>query len=94
MAAKELYVRETWTGDSRDGFVMNGEGMHVFKMHHTGLICEAYEVYETEEGERVVTFLPNFCNVNWIEDLGFENLDALEEIPSCEFEQVKGLCFN
>ena len=74
-----MYTKEYWTGDSRDGSIVNGDGYHYFRMKDKGLIVEAYEMYETEEGDKVVTPLPEMHNVCWIDDLGFEDLEALDK---------------
>ena len=50
---------------------------------------EAYEMYESEDGEEVVTPLPEMHNVSWIEDLGFDDLDALDQIEEREFDRIR-----
>ena len=45
-----MYAKEYWTGDSRDGCLVNGDGYHYFRMTKDGRILEAYEYYETEDG--------------------------------------------
>lgn len=89
-----IYTREYWTGDSRDGGLVNGDGYHFFRMGEKGLIVEAYEMYESDEGEEVVTPLPEMHNVSWIEDLGFEDLEALDQIKEIEFHRIKDLLDN
>lgn len=93
MAKSEEYIftREYWTGDSRDGSVVSGDGYHFFKMQPQGFIVEALEMYETEDGLEVVTPLPEMKNVGWIEDLGFDNLDDLDLIEEKEYERIKNL---
>ena len=86
-----IFAREYWTGDSRDGVVVNGDGYHFFRMQPKGLILEAYEVYENDEGVEIVTPLPEMLNVNWIDDLGFEDLEVLDKIDEREFTRVKNL---
>lgn len=88
---QEIFAREYWVGDSRDGVLVNGDGYHFFRMLPEGLILEAYEVYENEEGEEVVTPLPEMQNVGWIKDLGFGNLDELDMIAEQEFNRIKKL---
>ena len=92
MSQEVIYTKEVWTGDSRDGAVTNGEGSHFFRMHRNGRIVEAYEVYEDEEGKCVVTPLPDLCNVSWIDDLGFQDLGALDFISEKDFQKIKDLC--
>ena len=36
-----IYTKEYWTGDSRDGAVVNGDGYHYYRMSDKGLIVEA-----------------------------------------------------
>lgn len=86
-----IYTRESWSGDSRDGALVNGDGFHYFRMVEGGLILEAYEFYENEDGVEVVTPLPEMHNVNWIKDLGFEDLEALDRIEAKEFQRIKNL---
>lgn len=86
-----LFAREYWVGDSRDGVLVNGDGYHFFKIMSDGLIIEAFEVYENEEGEEVITPLPEMQNVGWIKDFGFENMDELDLIDEKEFQRIKKL---
>lgn len=86
-----IFAREYWTGDSRDGMLTNGEGYHFFRMKEQGLIIEAYEMYETDDGEEIVTPLPEMHNVDWIKDLGFEDLEVLDQIDEGEFIRIRGL---
>ena len=87
-----IYAKEYWVGDSRDGVLMNGDGYHYYRMLESGLILEAYEVYENDEGDEVVTSLPEMQNVDWIKDLGFEDLEELDIIEEKDFLRVKKLC--
>ena len=89
MTGDYFYTKEYWAGDSKDGTLVNGDGYHFFRMKEKGLILEAYEVYESDDGEEVVTPLPEMHNVSWIDDLGFEDFEALDEISEIEFERVK-----
>ena len=89
MSGNFIYTKEYWTGDSRDGFLVNGDGYHFFRMMPLGKILEAYEIYESDEGDEVVTPLPEMQNIHWIEDLGFKNLDLLDQIDKNEFDRVK-----
>lgn len=86
-----IFAKEYWVGDSRDGVLVNGDGYHFFRMLSKGLIVEAYEVYENEEGEEIVTPLPEMQNVDWIKDLGFENMDELDMIEEKDFMRIKKL---
>jgi hypothetical protein len=83
-----MFVKDFWVGDSKDGSLVNGEGIHYYKMLPLGQIVEAYETYEKDDGEIVVTPLPEMHNVNWMGDLGFENFDALDQISEREFRRV------
>jgi hypothetical protein len=85
------YYREYWVGDSRDGSLVNGEGYHYYKMTSGGKIIEAYEYYEQEDGSESSTYLPEMCNVEWIADLGFEDMEILDPIAESAFEHVKAM---
>jgi len=85
------FAKEYWTGDSRDGSLVNGDGFHYYKMTHDGTILEAFEYYELDDGREFVTPLPEMKNVNWFKDLGFEDFDVLELIKENDFDQVKEL---
>ena len=87
----DIFTKDYWSGDSRDGLVVNGDGYHYFRMEPKGLILEAYELYESEDGEEVVTPLPEMHNISWIEDLGFEDLEVLDKVGEVEFDRIKGL---
>ena len=89
--ASEMYAREYWTGDSRDGAVVNGDGYHYYRMSQQGLIVEAYEFYETDDGIEVVSPLPEMQNVDWVKDLGFDDMDALDVIDEGEFSRIREL---
>jgi hypothetical protein len=86
-----IYAREYWTGDSRDGAVVNGDGYHYYRMSEGGLIMEAYELYETDDGVEVASPLPEMQNVDWKKDLGFEDMEALDVIDELEFKRVQEL---
>ena len=86
---KYVFAREYWTGDSRDGNLVNGDGYHYYRMLTTGKILEAYEMYEREDGTEVVSPLPEMLNVDWMRDLGFEDWDALDVITEIEFQRTK-----
>ena len=86
-----IYRREYWTGDSRDGSLVNGDGYHYYRMIKKGLIIESYEYYEMDDGSEVVSPLPEMLNIHWINDLGFETLDDLDIIKESDFEHVKEL---
>ncbi len=86
-----IFTREYWTGDSRDGAVVNGDGYHYYRMSAQGLIIEAYEFYETDDGVEVACPLPEMLNVSWKNDLGFDDLEALDMIEEHEFFRVREL---
>ncbi|MCX6107493.1 MAG: hypothetical protein NTY08_16840 [Proteobacteria bacterium] len=86
-----IFAREYWTGDSRDGAVVNGDGYHYYRMSRAGVILEAFEFYETDEGIEVASPLPEMHKVDWLNDLGFEDMDALDLIDENEFERIKVL---
>ena len=86
-----VFAKEYWTGDSRDGAVVNGDGYHYYRMSRSGLIFEAYEFYETDDGIEVVSPLPEMQNIGWIKDLGFEDMEALDVIDENEFRRVREL---
>jgi len=67
----------------------NGDGYHYYRMTPNGLIFEAYEVYEREDGSQVVSPLPEMQNVDWINDLGFEDFEALDAITERDFEDIR-----
>ncbi|MBP9707134.1 MAG: hypothetical protein KBD78_05775 [Oligoflexales bacterium] len=85
------YSKEYWTGDSRNGQLLNADGYHYFKMSELAIIEAAFEVYEQDDGDVVVTPLPEMLGVSWLEDLGYEDYDSLEKIDLEEFEYVEEL---
>lgn len=85
----ETFAREYWTGDSRDGVLVNGDGYHYYRMTKEGKILEAYEYYETEDGREFVSPLPEMLNIHWIDDLGFEDFEALDTIKEFDFQRIK-----
>lgn len=89
-----IFTKEYWSGDSKDGGLINGDGYHFFRMEPKGRIIEAYEMYEREDGEEVVTAMPEMHNVSWIDDLGFEDLEVLDQIEEREFDRIKYLNEN
>ena len=86
-----IFVLEYWTGDSRDCAVVNGDGYHYYRMSQQGLIIEAYEFYETDDGIEVAAPLPEMQNVSWTEDLGFPDMEALDVIDEIEFTRIRDL---
>ena len=86
-----IFAREYWTGDSRDGSLVNGDGYHYYLMSRNGKILEAFEFYEKDDGTEVVSPLPEMRNIDWIKDLGFEDLEVLDLISESEFERIKDL---
>ncbi len=89
MNADFKFAREYWTGDSRDGKCENSDGYHYYRMTPAGLIVEAYEVYEKDDGTQVVSPLPEMQNVDWIKDLGFEDFDALDAVTERDFLSIR-----
>jgi hypothetical protein len=87
-------MKEYWSGDSRDGVLINGDGYHYFRMVEEERIVEAFELYETDDGEEIVTPLPEMVNISWTKDLGFEDLDILDKISREEFQRIKELHFG
>jgi hypothetical protein len=83
------WAKEYWTGDSRDGRLVNGDGYHYYQITRDGKILEAYEYYEKEDGSFVVSPLPEMRNIHWIEDLGFDDLEVLDFISESEYLRVK-----
>jgi hypothetical protein len=60
-------------------------------MSPDGLIMEAYEFYETDDGVEVASPLPEMQNVDWKKDLGFEDMEALDLIDEGEFRRIQEL---
>ncbi len=90
MTAKELwFCREFWNGDSKDGQFTNGDGYHYYLMKRGGIIAEAFEYYETDDGEEHVIALPELVGINWFEYFGFDDDELLEEVTEQEFIAVK-----
>ena len=89
-----IFAKEYWSGDSKDGSLINGDGYHFFMMEPKGKIIAAYELYERDDGEEIVTPLPEMHNVSWIDDLGFEDLEVLDQIEEREFDRIKYLNEN
>ncbi|MFW7377548.1 MAG: hypothetical protein ACOH5I_01915 [Oligoflexus sp.] len=86
-----LFAREYWAGDSRDGHIVNGDGYHYYLLTKQGKILEAYEYYEKEDGTSVVSPLPEMLNIDWLQDLGFEDFEVLDMIPEHEYFRIKEL---
>jgi len=86
-----FFTREYWTGDSRDGAVVNGDGYHYYRMTTGGLIMEAYEFYETDDGVEVASPLPEMQNISWVKDLGFDDMEALDVVNEDEFSRIREL---
>jgi hypothetical protein len=86
-----IFVREYWTGDSRDGVLVNGDGYHFFRMTKPGKILEAYECYELDDGRESVTPCPEMKNVHWIEDLGYDDFEILDVIHELEFIRIQNI---
>ena len=60
-------------------------------MTKDGRILEAYEYYETEDGREFVSPLPEMLKVHWLNDLGFEDFEALDMIAEDEFSRIKDI---
>lgn len=86
-----VFAREYWTGASRDGVLEDGDGYHYYRMTKTGRILEAYECYELDDGRECASPLPEMLNVHWINDLGFDDFEALDMIKEIEFSRIKDI---
>ena len=91
LTLEDMYRKEHWDGSSKDGILIDGDGYHFFRMQRPGKIVEAYEFYESDDGQEVVTRLIEMEGVDWIEDLGFEDLEVLDTIKEIEFIYIKQL---
>ena len=87
----ERFCREYWNGDSRDGQYTNGDGYHYFQMRPDGFVIDAYEYYETDDGEERATRLGEFVGINWYDTFGFEDDEILEAVSRQEFEMIRDL---
>lgn len=83
------YFKEDWYGQSRDGQVEDGEGYHFLAIQKDGLIIEAFEYYETDEGEERISSVPELRGKNWLLDLGYDDFEPLEEITERVFLEVR-----
>lgn len=86
-----FFAKEYWTGDSRDGHVINGDGWHYYQLEDDGTIIQAFEFYERDDGTQVVSPLPEMLAVSWLKDLGFDDWEALDIIKEFEFERIRDL---
>lgn len=86
-----VFAKEYWTGDSRDGTLVNGEGYHYYRMTKSGKILEAFECYELEDGRECASPCPEMVNVHWTEDLGYEDFEILDFIKEFEFSRIKDI---
>ncbi len=84
-----VFAKEYWFGDSRDGHIVNGDGYHYYQLTKHGKILEAYEYYEKDDGTSVVSPLPEMLNIDWIKDLGFDDLEVLDFISEHEYQHIK-----
>lgn len=89
LGADIVFAKEYWAGDSRDGHLVNGDGYHYYQITKKGKILDAYECYEREDGTKVVSPLPEMLNIDWIKDLGFEDLEVLDFIDESEYDYIK-----
>jgi hypothetical protein len=87
----EMFAKEYWTGDSRDGVLVNGDGYHFYRMTEAGQILEAYEYYETEDGREFACPLPEMQSIHWFKDLGFEDFEALDVVKEYDFQRIKDI---
>lgn len=85
------YCREFWSGDSRDGQYTNGDGYHYFQMKGNGTVLQAFEYYETDDGEEHSCPVPELVGINWFEFFGFDDDELLEKVPEHEFTYVEQL---
>ena len=85
------YVKEYWQGHSRDGRLRDGDGFHYYAMTKEGTIKEAFEVYESMDGQAIASSLPEMLGQNWNKDLGYDGDDLLEAVEEDEFVFVKEL---
>ena len=86
-----IYAREYWTGDSRDGRLVNGDGYHYYRLTKDGVIQEAYEYYELDDGTSVACPLPEMINIDWFKDLGYEDMEVLDLISENDFQVILDL---
>jgi len=86
------YAREYWSGDSRDGQYINGDGYHYFELKGPGHVLRAVEYYETDDGEERAVDVPELVGIDWFSFFGFEeNDDLLEIVPEHEFGYISDL---
>jgi hypothetical protein len=83
------YCREGWNGDSRDGQFINGEGYHYFEMKGDGHILNAFEYYETDDGEEKASIVPELIGINWFTFFGFEDEEILDILKEYQFRRVE-----
>jgi hypothetical protein len=88
---KTYYCKEYWHGHSRDGAFQNIEGYHYFKLNDQGDILEAFEYYESEDGEEYVVQMLDFVGINWYQDLGYQDDELLEGVSEAEFFMISKL---
>ena len=48
----------------------------------------------SDDGEEIITPLPEMENISWIDDLGFKNFDLLEKICIAEFKKISDKANN
>jgi hypothetical protein len=87
------FCKEYWSGDSKDGIYTNGDGYHFFEMKGNGNITNAFEFYETDDGEEKALHLPDLIGINWYTFFGYSQDDSelLEPVKEYSFEYVKNL---
>ena len=85
------YCKEYWNGDSKDGVYVNGDGYHFYKIEGNGNIIDAFEFYESDDGEERSLHLPDLIGINWYAFFGYTENDSelLEPVPEHAFGHVK-----
>ena len=75
-----IYAKEYWTGDSRDGVLINGEGYHFIKMKKSGLIVAYTETLIRHYDKTLEAWLERFLSKrSVIKDLFDEKLSKVKD---------------
>ena len=90
----QFYAREYWTGDSRDGQLVNGDGYHYFRLKKDGTILKRMNITKLKMELAFSSLLPEMKNVGWIKDLGFDDFEVLETIGDRDFNFIKEINKN
>ena len=85
------FCREFWSGNSRDGLHLNGEGYYYFKMLGDGKILKSYEYYETDEDEENSIEASELIGVNWFAYFCYHDDELLEFVTEHEFNYIESL---